>query len=65
MQNEPQQAMDIYMEILNSKTLADSVFEKHLIMKNQCHRNLGEVFEQLQAYEHAKHHYTQVSKLKF
>jgi hypothetical protein len=44
-QNNPQQALEIYTEILNSTTLADSVIEKHLTMKNQCHRNLGEVFE--------------------
>ena len=55
--------MEIYLDILKSSTLAESVIEKHLQMQNQCHRNLGDVFEQLQAYEHAKHHYTQALKL--
>ena len=55
------ESMEIYLEILKSDTLAGSMIEKHVVMRLNCHRNLGEVFENLNGYEQAKHHYTQVS----
>jgi tetratricopeptide (TPR) repeat protein len=61
--NKLHESMKVYLEILNSSTLQSSVIDKHLVMQNQCHRNLGDVFEQMEAYEHAKHHYTQALKL--
>ena len=51
-------SMEIYLEVLRSDTLADSLIEKHVVMRLNCHRNLGEVFESLLGYEQAKHHYT-------
>ena len=53
--------MEIYLEVLRSDTLAESMIEKHVVMRLNCHRNLGEVFESLQGLDQAKHHYTQVS----
>lgn len=50
--------MEIYLEVLRSDTLADSLIEKHIVMRLNCHRNLGEVFEILKGYEQAKHHYS-------
>jgi len=43
--------MEIYLEVLRSETLADSLIEKHVVMRLNCHRNLGEVFENLLGYE--------------
>ena len=43
--------MEIYLEVLRSDTLAGSLIEKHVIMRLNCHRNLGEVFESLGGFE--------------
>ena len=53
--------MELYLEVLRSDTLVGSMIEKHVVMSLNCHRNLGEVFENLSGFEQAKHHYTQVS----
>ena len=57
-QGNLQESMEIYLEVLKSQTLADSQIEKHIFMRLNCHRNLGEVFESLNGYEQAKYHYT-------
>lgn len=50
--------MEIYLEVLRSDSLADSMIEKHVVMRLNCHRNLGEVFENLKGFDQSKHHYT-------
>lgn len=45
------ESMEIYLEVLRSDTLADSLIEKHVVMRLNCHKNLGEVFESLGGFE--------------
>lgn len=50
-QGKLHESMEIYLEVLRSETLADSLIEKHIVMRLNCHRNLGEVFENLLGFE--------------
>ena len=54
-------ALECYVNVLNDTFLKESLIEKHLFLKFNAQKNLGETYELTGNFKLAKEHYTQVS----
>jgi hypothetical protein len=61
---QPHQAMQLYLEVLASESLQNSHIDKHMFMKFNAHKNLGDVMLVLTLYNEAKYHFTEVSNCR-
>ena len=61
--NQPEEAMQLYEEVLASESLQSSHIDKHMFMRFNAHKNLGDVMANLKMYQESKYHFTEVSNL--
>jgi hypothetical protein len=54
-------ARDTYESVINDQLLKESSIEKHLFIKLNAQKNLGETYESMGNFAQAKVHYTEVS----
>jgi len=53
--------MQLYEQVLASESLKNSHIDKHMFMRFNAHKNLGEVMATLKMYQESKYHLTEVS----
>eukprot|EP00347_Sterkiella_histriomuscorum_P021367 403334229 len=63
-QNQNDEALKIYLEIINLDFLKESKIDKHVFMKFNAFKNIGEIQERIGQYFQAKNYYTQAIKIK-
>jgi tetratricopeptide (TPR) repeat protein len=59
-----QKALELYLVVLSQDFIKGSQLEQHIIMRQNAHKNVGEIYEAMENYKLSKQHYTSALKIK-
>ena len=63
-QGQHQKALELYLMVLSQDFIKNSHLEQHVIMRQNAHKNAGEIYEVIGNFKLSKNHYTQALKIK-